>query len=126
LKYDKFFKDQNYVEKQYVIAEPFLNLVSGTPPDEDSQKRITELESKNSELDHTLRTVAKRSEDADKTSRELEGKVTELLRSLPPPERLKEMTENYETLEEFYHATIERQIAEKEGHTKPRREAKKK
>jgi len=127
LKYDKFFKDQNYVEKQYLIAEPFLNIESGTPPDEESGKRIQELEAKNTELSNGFGLILKKVEEADKASRENEVVVREFLAKLPNPERLKEMLDNYDTLEEFYHNTIN-QMAGKQGWTKQnvKREAVKK
>jgi len=50
LKYDKFFKDQDYVGKQYALAEPFLNIISN-PAAQDQ----TELVKQNAELAERLK-----------------------------------------------------------------------
>jgi hypothetical protein len=31
LEYDKFYKDSEYMDRQYAIAESYLNIISGTP-----------------------------------------------------------------------------------------------
>jgi hypothetical protein len=33
LKYDKFYRDRNYVQQQFLLAEPYLNIVSNPNPD---------------------------------------------------------------------------------------------
>jgi len=53
LGYDKFMLDQEYVRKQYLIAEPYLNIVS-SPIDarrQEDQERIRQLESKLAKVD---------------------------------------------------------------------------
>jgi hypothetical protein len=52
LKYDKFYKDQDYVRSQYLIAEKYLNIVSGQPHElkalgkenQELRERISRLE----------------------------------------------------------------------------------
>jgi hypothetical protein len=51
LGYDKFYQDQEYVRKQYLIAEPYLNIVSNIATDTtQSKERIQILEESLSEL----------------------------------------------------------------------------
>jgi len=40
--YDKFFNDQEYVRKQYLIAEPYLNILSRSIIDEEQRRREQE------------------------------------------------------------------------------------
>jgi hypothetical protein len=37
LEYDKFYNNSDYMEKQYAIAEPYLNIISGTPQEREAQ-----------------------------------------------------------------------------------------
>jgi flagellar basal body rod protein FlgC len=39
LEYDKFYNDSEYMERQYAIAEPYLNIISGTPTNTESTRR---------------------------------------------------------------------------------------
>jgi len=52
LGYDKFYNDQEYVRKQYLIAEKYLNIISKPTEQErpDTQERITKLEADFEEL----------------------------------------------------------------------------
>ena len=48
LKYDKFYQDQNYIRKQYQIAEPYLNILSNptsiTDPQQEEKVQTLEAE----------------------------------------------------------------------------------
>jgi hypothetical protein len=44
LGYDKFYQDQEYVKKQYLIAEKHLNILSMQPPTEQVQQQQKEIE----------------------------------------------------------------------------------
>jgi len=50
LKYDKFFKEQEYVEKQYVIAEPFLNIISNPAATQETAELLDQLKQKDAQL----------------------------------------------------------------------------
>jgi hypothetical protein len=53
LKYDKFYKDQDYVRTQYQTAEKYLNIISGQP------REIKALGKENEELRNDLGKLAK-------------------------------------------------------------------
>jgi hypothetical protein len=42
LEYDKFYNNSEYMEKQYAIAEPYLNIISGTPTDREAPPTMDE------------------------------------------------------------------------------------
>jgi hypothetical protein len=51
LGYDKFFQDQEYVKKQYLIAEKYLNILTGSAVNQERElKRQEEIEKMQKEL----------------------------------------------------------------------------
>jgi hypothetical protein len=44
LEYDKFYNNSEYMEKQYTIAEPYLNIISGTPQEREAQNTAHETD----------------------------------------------------------------------------------
>jgi hypothetical protein len=55
---DKFFNDFEYVRKQYLIAEKYLNIVSSPIAGrEEDQERIRQLESKLAKVEELEKTL---------------------------------------------------------------------
>lgn len=54
--YDKFYNDQEYVRNQYLIAEPYLNILSGTPTGLSGEEveKMRRIETEMAELKKTL------------------------------------------------------------------------
>ncbi len=61
LKYDKFYKDLDYTRKQYLIAEPYLDIITGQPQE--------------------LKTVAKENEELRQRLTALEGQFETILKT---------------------------------------------